>query len=76
MENLILKQTTGNKFVLLLSTFLILQSDALGQVPQDVPKASDSEPLDLSNPTTLIFFIVLPLLFFGLYIFLRKKKKF
>ena len=65
---------TGPQFILLLSSLFFLQTKVLGQIPQDVPKASDSQPLAFNNPTTIIFFIVLPLLFIGLYFVLRKKR--
>ena len=68
------KLISGSQFIFLLSSLFFLQNKVLGQTPQDVPKASDSEPLAFNNPTTIIFFVVLPLLFIGLYFVLRKKR--
>lgn len=46
----------------------------LAQIPQDLPKPSDNEPIDLSSPFSIIFFIVIPLVAIIAYIFLKRRQ--
>lgn len=55
--------------------FFVYSFHAMSQTPQNVPKPDDAEPLALDDPTNIIFFIILPLLFVILFIWLWKKKQ-
>lgn len=48
---------------------------ASAQIPTEVPKPQDNKPVDFSNPTDIIIFIVLPLVVIVLFIVWRGKKR-
>lgn len=57
--------------------FLLLSvagSPVVAQV-QDIPRGDEAGRLELDSTAQIITFIVIPLLFIGLYIWLRKRKK-
>lgn len=45
------------------------------QIPTEVPKPQDNTPVDFSDPTEVIIFIVLPLVAIVLFIVWRGKKR-
>ncbi len=50
-------------------------SIAYGQIPQDTPHPNDNKPMRLDNWTNIIFFVILPILFVTLYLWLKRKRK-
>lgn len=52
-----------------------LGTSALAQTPRDVPHPKDSEPIAFDNLTTIITFIVLPVFFVALYLWLKRRKR-
>lgn len=58
-----------------LCSFAIISGQVLAQTPQDVPHPSDNEPISFDNTTTIVTFLVLPLLFIAIYIWLRNRKR-
>jgi hypothetical protein len=44
----------------------------LTQIPQDIP--NQSTPIDLTSPTDVMLYIILPILMIILYLFWRKRK--
>lgn len=61
--------------IYLTATFMLAFCyEAIAQTPQDLPKPSDSEPLDLSSPFSIIYFIVIPVLAVLAYILLKRRK--
>lgn len=60
-------------YTLFLLSFFSLTVEA--QTPQGLPKPSDNEPIDLSSPFSIIFFIVIPVLAILLYFWLKSRKQ-
>lgn len=61
---------------LFLNLFITFLSGVLyAQTPQDLPKPSDNEPIDLTSPFSIIFFIVVPVLAIITYIILKRRQK-
>lgn len=60
----------------LVASFLSLLGLSLySQIPTEVPKPQDNSPVDFSEPTNIIIFIVLPLLVVVFVIIWRNKKR-
>ena len=57
------------------AVFCLCYLPAIAQTPQGLPNPDDNEPLALDNWTNIIFFIVIPLLFVALFVWLRAKRK-
>lgn len=68
------KRPTGFYLVSVL-LLLLMELNAYGQTPQDVPHPSDSQPLILDNWAYIITFILIPLFFIILYLWLRARKR-
>jgi uncharacterized BrkB/YihY/UPF0761 family membrane protein len=62
-------------FTVVLLIIFVAGPSGFGQIPQDLPQPDKSEPLVLDSPAQIITFIVVPLLFIILYIWLRNRKK-
>lgn len=68
-------QIPGRLFFLLnLLACLFLSANVWAQRPKNIPRAEDSEPLSLDTLPQILIYIGLPVLFFLLYLWLRKKK--
>lgn len=61
------------KHLFYVATFLLL-TNLYAQKPTEVPKPDDT-PIDLSNPSDLIIYIVLPLCAILLYFLYKRNKK-
>lgn len=59
---------------LIITSFLLLLK-ANAQIPKEVPHPDDNKPLDLSNPSEVIIYIIIPLLFIVLFFIWRNKRK-
>lgn len=58
-------------FLLLLLSFSV----AHAQVPQDLPRPQDNEPINFNSLAELIVFIAIPVVALLLYFFLKRRKK-
>ncbi|ETN95626.1 hypothetical protein SAMN04487906_0977 [Zhouia amylolytica] len=47
----------------------------LHQAPQEIPKESDSEPVDFTDFDNILIYIIIPILIFILYFAWRQMKK-
>ncbi len=54
---------------------MLLATAAVAQSPQGLPKPSDNDPIDLSSPFSIIFYIGIPVLAIVLYLVMRGRKK-
>ncbi|HLW32444.1 MAG TPA: hypothetical protein VKX40_09290 [Aequorivita sp.] len=61
---------TALAVITLLSAFLVS-----AQIPTEVPKPQDNQPVDFSDPIELVIFIVLPLVVVVLFIIWTRKKR-
>lgn len=59
---------------LTISFMLALWYETMAQTPQNLPKPSDNEPIDLTSPFSIIYFIAIPLLAILAYILLKRRK--
>ena len=62
------------KAVLLISFLVSFVTTVEAQTPQGLPKPSDNDPIDLSSPFNIIFFIVIPVLAIALYFWLKSRR--
>ncbi|MCW9038632.1 adenylosuccinate synthetase [Altibacter sp.] len=53
---------------------LLCSSRMIAQIPKEVPHPDTNSPVDLTNPADVIIYIVIPLLFVGLYFIWRRRK--
>ncbi|MAP54416.1 MAG: adenylosuccinate synthetase [Altibacter sp.] len=44
------------------------------QIPKEVPHPDTNAPIDLTNPADVIIYIIIPLVFVGLYFVWRRRK--
>ncbi|WP_290626482.1 adenylosuccinate synthetase [Altibacter sp.] len=54
--------------------FLLSNSIVAAQIPKEVPHPDTNAPIDLTNPADVIIYIIIPLVFVGLYFVWRRRK--
>jgi RsiW-degrading membrane proteinase PrsW (M82 family) len=62
------------KIYVFISFMLAICYKTLAQTPQNLPKPSDNEPIDLTSPFSIIYFIAIPALAVLAYIILKRRK--
>lgn len=74
MKILFYKRPAAQVSIFTLLAILFISASALAQRPRNVPQPEDSEPLSLDTLPQILIYIGLPVLFFLLYLWLRRKK--
>lgn len=74
MKNISRRYLLHTREILSLLILILSPLALLAQTPQGLPKPHENDPIDLSSPFSIIYFIIIPLIAAITYFLLKRRK--